>query len=139
MAFKRYIKRNGKIYGPYIYHNRKIDGKVVSEYRGKGEDGENKKTLYKGSVINILGKVKTIDKRYLFFGITFFILFAGLYFYNLGVGESIIFYNHKYPPDFYYLFFGLSFTCFSLIIGRLKLWHMVRRRFPKLIMIRSSE
>ena len=76
--------------------------------------------------ISIKGKLsqntKDIDKRYLFFGITFFILFAGLYFYNLGVGESIIFYNHKYPPDFYYLFFGLSFTCFSLIIGRLKLW-----------------
>lgn len=34
MVYKKYIKRNGKIYGPYIYHSKRIDGKVVSEYRG---------------------------------------------------------------------------------------------------------
>lgn len=34
MAYKKYIKRGGKIYGPYIYHSRRVDGKVVSEYRG---------------------------------------------------------------------------------------------------------
>jgi len=34
MAYKKYIKRGGKIYGPYIYHSRRIDGKVISEYRG---------------------------------------------------------------------------------------------------------
>ena len=36
MAYKRYIKKNGKVYGPYIYHSRKVKGKVISEYRGKG-------------------------------------------------------------------------------------------------------
>lgn len=65
---------------------------------------------------------KNIDKRYFLFGVIFFILFLGLYFYNLHIGKSLIFYNHKYPPDFYYLFFGLSLTCFALIIGRLKFW-----------------
>jgi hypothetical protein len=34
MAYKKYIKKDGKIYGPYIYHSRRIDGKVISEYRG---------------------------------------------------------------------------------------------------------
>ena len=34
MAYKKYIKRGGKIYGPYIYHSKRIDGKVISEYRG---------------------------------------------------------------------------------------------------------
>ncbi|MEK7551648.1 MAG: acyltransferase [Patescibacteria group bacterium] len=65
---------------------------------------------------------KNIDKIYLLFGVIFFILFLGLYFYNLTIDKSLIFYNHKYPPDFYYLFFGLSLTCFALIIGRLKFW-----------------
>ncbi len=34
MAYKKYIKRGGKVYGPYIYHSRRIDGKVISEYCG---------------------------------------------------------------------------------------------------------
>jgi len=37
MAYKKYIKKGGKIYGPYIYHSRRIDGKVISEYRGLGK------------------------------------------------------------------------------------------------------
>jgi hypothetical protein len=35
MAYKKYIKRGGKIYGPYIYHSKRVGGKVVSEYRGQ--------------------------------------------------------------------------------------------------------
>lgn len=62
------------------------------------------------------------DKRYLIFGILFFILFAGFYVLNQISGKSLNFYNHKYPPDFYYVFFGLSITCFALLIGKLKFW-----------------
>jgi len=40
MAYEKYIKKDGKLYGPYIYHSRRIDGKVVSEYHGQ------KKTEY---------------------------------------------------------------------------------------------
>ena len=36
MVYKRFIEKNGKTYGPYIYHSKKVDGKVVSEYQGKG-------------------------------------------------------------------------------------------------------
>jgi hypothetical protein len=34
MVYKKYIKRNGKVYGPYIYHSKRVGDKVVSEYRG---------------------------------------------------------------------------------------------------------
>ena len=35
MAYKRYIKKGSRVYGPYIYHSKKVNGKVVSEYLGK--------------------------------------------------------------------------------------------------------
>src|SRR3990167_5155872 len=38
MAYKKYIKRDGKIFGPYVYHSRKINGRVISEYRGKHKE-----------------------------------------------------------------------------------------------------
>jgi len=47
MAYKKYIKRKGKVYGPYLYHSRKIKGKVITEYRGKykPKKKKNNKTL----------------------------------------------------------------------------------------------
>lgn len=35
MAYEKYIKKDGKLYGPYIYHSRRVDGKVISEYHSK--------------------------------------------------------------------------------------------------------
>lgn len=35
MAYEKYIKKDGKIYGPYIYHSKRVDGKVISEYHGQ--------------------------------------------------------------------------------------------------------
>jgi len=43
MAYKKYIKRGGKVYGPYLYHSKRVDGKVVSEYHG----ADTKKIDYK--------------------------------------------------------------------------------------------
>lgn len=34
MVYKKYIVKNGKTYGPYIYHSKRVGGKVVSEYHG---------------------------------------------------------------------------------------------------------
>jgi hypothetical protein len=34
MAYKKYIKKEGKLYGPYIYQSKRIGDKVVSEYCG---------------------------------------------------------------------------------------------------------
>ena len=46
MAYKKYIEKNGKIYGPYVYHSRRVGGKVISEYHGiKKEEKKNRKKL----------------------------------------------------------------------------------------------
>jgi len=34
MVYKKFIKKDGKLYGPYIYESKRVDGKVVSEYHG---------------------------------------------------------------------------------------------------------
>jgi len=38
MVYKKYIKKDGKKYGPYLYENERINGKVVTRYVGKGEN-----------------------------------------------------------------------------------------------------
>jgi len=55
MAYKKYIKRGGKVYGPYIYHSKRVDGKVVSEYRGvHSEKIDYKKFLWIGLGILVI-------------------------------------------------------------------------------------
>jgi len=46
MVYKKYITRGGKTYGPYIYHSKRVDGKVVSEYRGSGKTIDYKKYIW---------------------------------------------------------------------------------------------
>ena len=43
MVYKKYIVKNGRTYGPYIYHSKRIGGKVVSEYRGHSSNINFKK------------------------------------------------------------------------------------------------
>lgn len=45
MVYKKYIKKDGKLYGPYIYQSKRVDGKVVSEYCGPGKK-DNKKLIF---------------------------------------------------------------------------------------------
>lgn len=45
MVYKKYIKKDGKLYGPYIYQSKRVDGKVVSEYCGPGKK-ENKNLIF---------------------------------------------------------------------------------------------
>src|SRR3990167_6878786 len=61
MAYKKYIKRNGKLYGPYIYHSRRVGDKVISEYRGN-----EKKFDYKKFIFIFLGLVLAVG---IFYGI----------------------------------------------------------------------
>ena len=42
MVYKKYIKRGGKVYGPYLYHNVKRDGRVITTYHGKHEAHKHK-------------------------------------------------------------------------------------------------
>ncbi len=37
MTYKKYIKRGDRVYGPYVYHSKRQDGKVISTYHGKKE------------------------------------------------------------------------------------------------------
>ena len=41
MAYEKYISKNGKLYGPYTYHSKRINGKVVSEYHGTTKKPKN--------------------------------------------------------------------------------------------------
>ena len=65
MAYKKYIEKNGKIYGPYVYHSKRVGGKVISEYHGIKK--EEKK--YKKKLIIILGAMLFL---FLLFWIIFF-------------------------------------------------------------------
>ncbi|MBI2047133.1 PQQ-binding-like beta-propeller repeat protein, partial [Candidatus Pacearchaeota archaeon] len=42
MAYKKYIKRGGKLYGPYIYESKREGDKVVSVYKGTIASEKNK-------------------------------------------------------------------------------------------------
>ncbi|MCX6749610.1 MAG: hypothetical protein NTW17_02600 [Candidatus Pacearchaeota archaeon] len=35
MAYEKFIKKDGKLYGPYLYESKRVDGKVISEYHGQ--------------------------------------------------------------------------------------------------------
>ena len=72
MAYKKYIIKNGKQYGPYTYHSKRVDGKVVSEYHGKG-NGMGYKFNFdfnKNYLVIFLGLVLAIILVY--FGVSFF-------------------------------------------------------------------
>jgi len=59
-VYKKYITRGGKVYGPYVYHSRRVDGKVVSDYHGPKENSYSKKlfvTLFLISLALILAFV----------------------------------------------------------------------------------
>ncbi|MFC1682511.1 hypothetical protein ACFL0X_02755 [Nanoarchaeota archaeon] len=84
MVYERYIKKNGKTYGPYKYHSKKENGKVVSHYVGKSESSVKKK----------------LSKKFIFTGI--FILIAILfviYLANLDLtGNVSLVINNTYEP-----------------------------------------
>ncbi|MEX0920325.1 MAG: hypothetical protein WDZ69_01950 [Candidatus Pacearchaeota archaeon] len=76
MAYKKYIKRGGKIYGPYVYHSRRVDGKVVSEYRGSGE-----KLSYKKISLAVLGVFALLALVY---------VFSQIDTDNIGTGRAVL-------------------------------------------------
>lgn len=43
MVHKRYVKRGNKVYGPYLYNSKRVNGKVKNEYLGLDKSGEWKK------------------------------------------------------------------------------------------------
>ncbi len=65
MAYKKYIKKNGKVYGPYLYHSKRVGDKVVSEYVGS----KNSSKL-------------NFNKKYLFFIVAFFLIILLIWILN---------------------------------------------------------
>ena len=61
MAYEKYITRNGKVYGPYVYHSRRVDGKVVSEYCGP--NGKKTKAVKKKVVKSYERKKETFPPK----------------------------------------------------------------------------
>jgi hypothetical protein len=53
-VYKKYIKRGGKIYGPYSYKSVKKDGKVITEYIGKSPE---KQPIKKYFLLGVFGIV----------------------------------------------------------------------------------
>lgn len=47
MVFKRYIKRDGKVFGPYFYESKRVDGKVISKYKGSAKEDKKESELVK--------------------------------------------------------------------------------------------
>jgi hypothetical protein len=46
MVYKKYIEKDGKVYGPYVYHSRRVNGKIISEYCGQGKGNKKKIFLF---------------------------------------------------------------------------------------------
>ena len=65
MAYEKFIKKDGKLYGPYVYHSKRVDGKVVSEYHGS----------------------RKVDYRK-FFLVAFGVLLLGIFVYFLASSEK---------------------------------------------------
>ncbi|VVB84103.1 Uncharacterised protein [uncultured archaeon] len=42
MVYKKYIKKDGKLYGPYNYQSHRINGKIISEYCGTAKPNYRK-------------------------------------------------------------------------------------------------
>ncbi|MDI6737929.1 MAG: hypothetical protein QME12_05450, partial [Nanoarchaeota archaeon] len=43
MVHKRFVRRGNKVYGPYLYNSKRVNGKVINEYLGIDKSGEWKK------------------------------------------------------------------------------------------------
>ena len=70
MVYKKYIKRGGKLFGPYYYRSIKKGGKVITQYVKNPNDFPKKKFS--------IG-YKKINKNFLILPILFLILIAGFF------------------------------------------------------------
>ena len=79
MSYKKYIVKNGKTYGPYTYYSRRVNGKVISEYKGKGSFNLN------------LGRYKAFAFVFIYLFIAFLFILGGYNTINHGItGKSAL-------------------------------------------------
>jgi len=43
MVHKKYIKQGNKVFGPYLYETKRVNGKVVTKYIGKAKESRRNK------------------------------------------------------------------------------------------------
>jgi hypothetical protein len=60
MVYKKYIKRGEKIYGPYKYHSRKVNGKVITDYLGKHVEKNPKNRFLVFLIIGLIAVISLI-------------------------------------------------------------------------------
>jgi alpha-tubulin suppressor-like RCC1 family protein len=86
MAYRRYIKRNGKNYGPYYYESYKENGRVISKYLGKDESESDSVNF---SFFKIF---------FLIFGFIIFLIFVFLFLNNNFTGKVTLLSEETYFP-----------------------------------------
>ena len=80
MVYKRFIQRGEKVYGPYNYQSKKVDGKVVSEYVGKPNVSNHRRGILAIFIFTLL------------------LVFAFLFFQFSPTGNVSLNLNEKYQP-----------------------------------------
>src|SRR3989338_9073986 len=98
MVHEKYTYKNGKRFGPYLYENKRVNGKVVTKYLGAKEngyfDGDGKSGGKKLLIARIISLVFIIIILGIFLSLPF--LFKGtfniyrLLAENFGVGQDAI-------------------------------------------------
>ena len=89
MAYERYIEKNGKSYGPYIQHNKKVDGKVITEYRGKSGSSVNGRAPY-GRTPKHFSKKRLLGAKFFLLGLLGLIfIFSLIAFANFGLTGKV--------------------------------------------------
>jgi len=89
MTYKKYIKRGDKIYGPYVYHSSRENGKVISTYHGKNKNAGFKKLNLK--VFSIIFLSVILVTFFAYFLINF--QFTGIGFSGRSILQTTATYN----------------------------------------------
>jgi len=86
MVYERYIRKNGKLYGPYTYHSKKENGKVVSEYLGKKKSSVKSPKALLNRAKNIFGKKSIM----VFLPVLFLVFAVAILFSFQGTGNVVL-------------------------------------------------
>src|SRR3989344_7449789 len=75
MAYHKYIKKGGKVFGPYLYETKRLNGKVVNTYLGPAKKNESNDSanspLVKDDKKVFLVNISLIVLISVFLGLTF--------------------------------------------------------------------
>jgi len=64
VVYKKYTFKHGRKYGPYLYENKRVGEKVVTNYLGRGDVGGKSKLVYVFIAILLLGIIGFVIFNY---------------------------------------------------------------------------